>query len=230
MIDDTKNLDVDVRPSRIKLSSEIDDILKHQVVRAHAERWSHNLRFLTFDESGPRCDDTVSTVSQDPDNSIEEICADSESVSGQCQRCELRTPVPSGHRCESHIRVDRREHDREEALKEYANPCVHVRELTCSHCKHIPLFPNHGVVTTFKIRRIDPAAWTQCRHFVAISYCWAAQKIGPDESPRPTYTVIEEDGISRDMRASSATIDRAVDFARQNGFRMIWIDQVCGVD
>jgi hypothetical protein len=37
---------------------------------------------------------------------------------------------------------------------------------------------------------------------------------------------VEEDGTSRDMRASNSTIDRVVDFARENGFRMIWIDQV----
>jgi hypothetical protein len=112
------------------------------------------------------------------------------------------------------------------ALREYANPCVHVCELTCDYCKHIPLFPNQGAITTFKIRRIDPKAWTRCRHFVAISYCWAAQTAGTEENPKVPYKVVEEDGSVRDMRASSSTIDRVVEFARQNGFRMIWIDQV----
>jgi len=39
--------------------------------------------------------------------------------------------------------------------------------------------------------------------------------------------VVEEDGSVREMRASKHTIDRAVAFAAQNGYRMIWIDQEC---
>jgi hypothetical protein len=225
MIDDTKHLEDGIRAPYINLSSEIDEILKYEVVRAHAERWSHNLRFLTFDDSGLSRDGNELVKSPKPDDDIEEIGSNPNPIIGQCQRCELRTPVPSGHQCESHFRV-KPDNKRERALQEYANPCVHVCELSCAYCKHIPLFPNQGTVTTFKICRIDPKAWTRCRHFVAISYCWSAQKLESDGSPRTPYQVIEEDGKPRDMRASSSTIDRAVDFARQNGFRMIWIDQV----
>ena len=225
MIDDTKHLENGIKASSINLSSNIDEILKYQVVRAHAERWSHDLRFLTFDDSGLSHDEQEPIKSQEPDDEIEEIRSTPDPIIGQCQRCELRTPVPSGHQCESHFRV-KPDNKRERALREYANPCVHVCELACAHCQHIPLFPNQGTVTTFKIRRIDPKAWTRCRHFVAISYCWSAQKLEPDDSPKARYQVIEEDGKPRNMRANSSIIDRAVDFARQNGFRMIWIDQV----
>ncbi|RDW71004.1 hypothetical protein BP6252_07567 [Coleophoma cylindrospora] len=41
------------------------------------------------------------------------------------------------------------------------------------------------------------------------------------------YDVIEEDGSTRKVRAPKDVIDRAVDFAAQNGYRMIWIDQEC---
>jgi hypothetical protein len=228
MLDDTKHLEGGRTPFRLNLCSEIGQILTHQIVRARAERWSHDLRFLTFDDNGARCKEQGLIVPDEYDDAVEEIRPSPAPIIGQCQRCELRVPVPSGHQCGSHLgpHLDQR---REKALQEYANPCVHVCELTCNECRHIPLFPNHGPVTTFKMRRIDPDAWTRCRHFVAVSYCWAAQTSGPDEVLKAPYVVIEEDGKPRNMRASTATIDRAVDFARQNGFRMIWIDQVCSV-
>ncbi|KAH6642223.1 heterokaryon incompatibility protein-domain-containing protein [Boeremia exigua] len=227
MLDDTKKLDNGIKASRINLSHEIDEILKHQVVRAHAERWSHDLRFLTFDDSGGFCDEKGFIPSDKPDETSEGTRSIPASITGQCQKCELRTPVPSGHRCTSHFQGTHNNEERDKALKAYTNPCVHICELTCAHCSHIPLFPNNGTITSFKIRRIDPKAWTQCRHFVALSYCWAAEGTEFGGSPKAPYTVIEEDGRLRNMRASSATIDRAVDFARQNGFRMIWIDQEC---
>ncbi|KZL86141.1 hypothetical protein CI238_09115, partial [Colletotrichum incanum] len=46
----------------------------------------------------------------------------------------------------------------------------------------------------------------------------------PNDEP---YEVVEEDGTVRKVRASRNTIDRVVAFARENGFRMIWIDQEC---
>jgi hypothetical protein len=226
MIDDTKHLEDGIKISHTNLSSEIDQIMSHRVARVHAERWSHDLRFLTFDDTEIHGNPTELIESHESKDDVEEVPRILDSITGQCQRCELRIPVPSGHRCESHSRLGSRDDKREVALREYANPCVHVCELTCDYCKHIPLFPNQGTITTFKIRRIDPKAWTRCRHFVAVSYCWAAQTAGTEGTPKAPYKVVEEDGSVRDMRASSSTIDRVVEFARQNGFRMIWIDQV----
>lgn len=232
MIDDTKQLLGGTQASQTILSSEVDQILKYRVVRDHAVKWSRNLRFLTFDDSDVQSQKVAFDGSEEIEEDIEEIPSGDAGISGQCKRCELRTPVPSGHQCEAHVQFqfgtesyEKHNKTREQALREYSNPCVHVCELTCQSCQHIPLFPNEGAVSTFKIRRVDPNAW-HCRHFVAVSYCWAAQPLETNNSSSLPYKVIEEDGSVRDMRASKTTIDRVVDFARENGFRMIWIDQV----
>lgn len=224
MIDDTKHLPDGTKVSHTGLASQIDNILEHRIVREHAVQWSHNLRFLTFDDVISHHDGTTQETSEENEDEIEELPNRTLHIEGQCQRCELQVPVPSGHMCESHIPFSRDDGVRERSLRKYDNPCVHVCEHTCDSCKHVPLFPNHGTVSTFQIRRLDPGAWAHCRHFIAISYCWAAQSI--EDTIVPHYKVVEEDGTVRDMRASNSTIDRVVDFARQNGFRMIWIDQV----
>ena len=215
MIDDTKFLEKGINTSRTNLFTGNDEILKYQVVRAHAEHWSHDLRFLTFDDPELSRDDIDPAQSKDIEEDVEEIRS-SHPITGQCQRCE---PRHSGHAFESDFSVKSKD-------KEQVENCVHVAKLACSFCEQIPLFPNQGCITNFRIRRIDPKAWAVCRHFVAVSYCWTAQDSGVDGHPEAPYKVIEEDGSIRDTRASNSTINRVVDFARQNGYRMIWIDQV----
>lgn len=194
--------------------------MNNTVTREHAARWARSLRFLTFDE-----DDT-----QDA-SSIGTGLDQERSIRGQCQRCENRLPVPSGHICERHrFKTDDIE-NREEELRKYSNPCVHFRELSCQECLHVPNFPNRGTITKFRIRRLtapDSESLPLCTHFVAVSYCWASQSAGSDvlAAADEPYSVVEEDGRMRPVRAQKVTIDRAVNFARENGFRMIWIDQV----
>ena len=99
----------------------------------------------------------------------------------------------------------------------------------------IPLYPNRGRVTKFRIRRLKPKGTKQselgiCTHFVAVPYCWptpSAQNSGETKRDGEQYQVLEEDMKTvRSIRAPKDTIDRAVSFATQNGFQMIWIDQV----
>ena len=55
-----------------------------------------------------------------------------------------------------------------------------------------------------------------------MSYCWPnedAQTKGNSEDP--PYLVLEEDLTIRPIRGPKDIIDRAVDFAVQNGFRMV---------
>ena len=71
-----------------------------------------------------------------------------------------------------------------------------------------------------------------CDHFVAVSYCYSAQPGFGDDGDNDVqgedhlYSIVEEDGSTRQARAPRAVIDRAVAFAAQNGYRMVWIDQV----
>ncbi|KAI0837772.1 heterokaryon incompatibility protein-domain-containing protein [Hypoxylon sp. FL0890] len=226
MIDDTREIPdsghgpASSRPQFHPSRDEVAKILESSTIRHHASRWASNLRFLTFDDS---CEDdfdsncTTLTTSQNEETPLR----------GQCQPCARRVPIPSGHMCESHTINRTRIPDRETELHKYADPCVHVREHSCDDCQHIPLFPNELKVTKFRIRRVYPLnveKAAHCTDFVAVSYCWSSEK--NDDKTIP-YKVIEEDGRVRDSRASNATIDRVVAFARENGFRMIWIDQEC---
>ncbi|KAK2603282.1 hypothetical protein N8I77_009750 [Diaporthe amygdali] len=114
---------------------------------------------------------------------------------------------------------------REGELLKYSDPCVHVNENSCHFCQHIPLFPNRGKLTRFRIRRVFPPNFkgsAHCDHFVAVSYCWSSENNTESEP----YKVVEEDGTVRNVRAQNSTIDRVVAYARENGFRMIWIDQI----
>jgi hypothetical protein len=214
--------DISVQPeshsSHFELRRYADLISSHQTDRRRSLRWARNLRFLTFD---------------DVDN--EKLAEQSRPLTGQCQRChEGVLPVP-GHVCAAHHFLDPRSSHariRERELRSFPNPCVHVKEASCPDCSHFPLFPNDYQPTRFRVRRLrlkdaKPSDLSTCNHFVAVSYCWSSsgQGSGAAGSAEP-YQVIEENGIERRARASKDIIDRAVNFARQNGLRMIWIDQV----
>lgn len=220
MIDDTR--EVQSRPS-FYLSQNINDILKRPVMREHAARWANNLRFLTFDDDS----DDKSHCSIDSGPKVENAEKNElESLRGQCQPCERRVPAPSGHICQGHLSNRNGSGDREAHFVAHANPCVHVHERTCEDCKAVPLFPNEGKVTKFRIRRLyanGDERPQRCTHFVAVSYCWSSTETGQRTDQ---YEIVEEDGRTRKARAPNATIDRIVAFARENGFRMIWIDQV----
>ena len=138
--------------------------------------------------------------------------------------------------CATHAQLRKREiSEYEEQATEYDDPCIHVRDAACEECMHLPLFPNSGKATKVRIRRLKPKGIQQsklgmCAHFVAVSYCWSssnAEKLDVSDVDGEQYEVIEEDMKTvRATRAPKDTIDRAVSFAAQNGFRMIWIDQV----
>ena len=224
MIDDTR--DSQTGSARFDFSPNIDDILKHQTHRTKAARWARNPRFLTFggDES--------STDTEIPEGSNQT----KRLHRGQCTRCELRVPPPAGHICATHIPMKERDISAyEKEAREYSNPCIHVQDASCKECMDIPLFPNHGSTTQFRIRRLKPKGTKQCdlgncKHFLAVSYCWSsssAQKSRDLNSDDERYQVLEEDMKTvRPIRAPKDTIDRAVRFAAENGLRMIWIDQV----
>ena len=218
MRDDTKGNEADMHS--LEFSSNMDAILEHRIHRKRAAQWARNLRFLTFDNG------EIDLGVENPKN----FCQ------GQCTRCQLRIPPLAGHICSTHAsghRPNVKSH--EKRLKEYADPCVHVKEASCKDCLHIPLFPSHGKITRFRIRRLKPkntkpSGLSSCCHFVAVSYCWSrqsAEKVAETKSDDELYQVLEENlKTVRPIRAPKDTIDRAVSFAAQNGIRMIWIDQV----
>ena len=85
----------------------------------------------------------------------------------------------------------------------------------------LPLLPNRGRATEFRIRRLKPKDTKQsefgfCNHFVAVSYCWpssSAQRSGEPKRDGEQYQVLEGDMKTVcPIRAPKDTIDR-VSFA-----------------
>ena len=223
MRDDTRA--AEAKSGGFKFSTSIDGILQHRFQRTWAAQWARNLRFLTF--------------AGDEENADIQSPQRSQSTKGlhlgRCTRCELRIPSPAGHICSIHGHVSKDIEAQERRVKDYDNPCIHVEDASCEECMEIPPFPNHGRTTKFRIRRLKPkgsmqSELGQCTHYVAVSYCWSSsvtEKPGAPNTDGEKYQVIEEDTETvRPIRAPRDVIDRAVSFARQNGFRMIWIDQV----
>jgi len=209
-----------------ELKRHVDTILQHKSSRAYAEQWVKNLRFLTYDDS-EMVERANSTELRDH--------ADSQLIE-QCLPCEHKLPLaPLPHQgqtiprtAKSRASMQRRNRE----AQKYDNACVHVQKVSCSDCRHIPLFPNQGLVKKFRIRRlrpidVRPQDLPVCCHFVAISYCWSSSEYSEDKLDG-SYSVIEEDGQKRSARAPRSVLNRAVEFARHNGVRMIWIDQVSG--
>lgn len=207
--------------SRPCLATNVKEILKSGVPRVQTARWANSLRFLTFDDG----DDSKASMGASP--ITEHESSQPIALMGQCRPCEERLPLPSGHACsiKSTWSFAQGIKDREAELAKYDNPCMHVLERSCEKCHSIPLFPNHEPVTRFRVRRLNilDGENNNCVHFVAVSYCWSSDDRTQLGEP---YKVTDEDGNVRGARAPNATIDRAVAFARENGFRMIWIDQV----
>lgn len=241
MIDDTRPVEAGAKSHPpFCLAQNVGSIMKHTMTRAHANRWSRSLRFLTVDvdDDNSQYRSQIAATPSDCNNATEEANTTDESeelfrVTGQCLPCEKRLPPSSGHFCEGHIPQNFKKissEDREAELYKFTDPCVHVQEHTCDECQHIPLFPNQEQVTKFRIRRLLPIGsdkLPECCHFVSVSYCWTSQGDSSSHQDEEPYLVREEDGTVRPMRAQRATIDRVVSFARENGFRMIWIDQEC---
>ncbi|KAK0619669.1 heterokaryon incompatibility protein-domain-containing protein [Immersiella caudata] len=227
MIDDTRE-DPVCRVTPAQLASSIDKISKHTTSRHLAQSWARRLRFLTFDDDA--ASEIVPTVSHEKRL--------------LCGGCESGQRIPPGHHCYSHEQSLRTANLESETIAATANACRHITHLACSYCRTIPLFPTRKKATRFRIRRVvqkdadmgmgtfDPKSYREfpCGHFVAVSYCWSSQPPASDSDgdvDAGPYMVVEEDGSVREARASKHTIDRAVAFAAQNGYRMIWIDQEC---
>ena len=206
-----------------QFSTSIDEILQHRFQRPSAARWARNLRFFTYAGN-----------ENDADVQMPEVFDPSKNQRlGQCTRCELRVPPPAGHICAIHAKPQRDIKAYERRTRDYSNPCIHVENASCEECMQIPLFPTRYRASKFRIRRLKPkdtrpSRLGNCTHYLAVSYCWSnAQRSGESNPGSEKYQVLEEDMRTvRPIRAPMDVIDRAVDFAAQNGIRMIWIDQV----
>lgn len=136
--------------------------------------------------------------------------------------------------CDHCIKSGKHCHDRAHVLEkipvfEYGD-CVHVNARSCKDCENIPIFPSEGEVTKFRIVQLaEGDLFSSCDHFIAVSYCWPPPEYDNDgimTQHQGRYDVTEQSGRVRKNRAPEDVIDRAVQFAVQNGIRLVWIDQV----
>lgn len=97
---------------------------------------------------------------------------------------------------------------------------------SCHKCQKFSTFPPRQKSKTFSIVR-----GIECSHYVAISYCWPKDEVGEPIEHIPKYRVRTRDQqgklIARGNRAPNDVIDRAVEFAKSQGIRLIWLDKEC---
>ena len=81
-----------------------------------------------------------------------------------------------------------------------------------------------------KLRLTSPGALAGCKHYVAISYCWRQLEVMDEPSiysEAPSrYTIYTANGV-RNSQAPATLIHRAIRYAANYSFRLIWIDQEC---
>ncbi|KXH34177.1 hypothetical protein CSIM01_07179 [Colletotrichum simmondsii] len=110
----------------------------------------------------------------------------------------------------------------------------------CRICSKLPTFPHDKKTRNFRLfKPADefphfatqrPSSVDVCVHYVAVSYCWPEETKDEDGNTVPPITeskVRDPNGKPRPARALDDVLDRAVDFAKFFGLRMIWIDQEC---
>ena len=243
MIDDTRDNASVLNDDPQTFLAEVTDLFQLRSDRNYAYNWSRDLKLLTLDDvehSGPiddvqhstRCAQCVASGEEiDPTKPIKDktqvwmcnACREGPYFLGgryHCSTCDggdydlCARCVSKGVHCE----------DSTHKLLYSPLVCQHMAAHSCSSCMYMPLFPEKATIKEFKIVKQSDLlrAKTQCTHFVAVSYCWPHD----EGTANPQYRVRDENGNTRPNRAPNSVLDRAVAFARENGMRFIWIDQV----
>lgn len=168
--------------------------------RDQASQWSRHLRFLTFDAK------TCLAKSKPRRKRLVQFF----SKSILRRRRPLRFFSKSTPRKKRPLR--------KKAEYEDVDPC-------CHHCIKFPEFPRF--TQREKVRNFyltEPGELGDCSHYAAISYRWASRAEYEEDTK---YSVRTGANGTRDSKAPSYVIDRAVRAAAEYGIRLIWIDQEC---
>ena len=99
-------------------------------------------------------------------------------------------------------------------------PMIGIPSRSACCCRQKPCFPVEGL-SELQITTKDPPEMADCKHYVAISYCWKSQ-----EGETPKYLVQTAKG-QRPNEAPSVILSRAVAFAAYHNLGLVWIDQEC---
>jgi hypothetical protein len=236
-------------------AAEVIDLIQLRSDRDDAYIWARDLKLLAFDEDIDHADATTPyrlaqcgrctsprTESTDSEGASTQPTWGCDTCRGlyrlqerfHCRFCNdgdydlCRRCVAQGAACP----------DPGHTLSYSPEICEHLLARSCRPCQFVPPFPSAGPVESFRVIRQsslpkrkedsdDPLE--QCTHFVAVSYCWPhedgrlAQR---QDACQGRYTVRDVDSRGRPNRAPEWVLDRAVAFARERGFRLLWIDQV----
>ncbi|KAK3352871.1 heterokaryon incompatibility protein-domain-containing protein [Lasiosphaeria hispida] len=251
MIDDTRDSESQAEGAdEGGLIGQVLELVGLRTDRNDAYKWVGDLKLLAFDDidfksaSQPQLDQPMSCAQCRLQGNLPPLEGTNEARAGtteqplwacdnctqpfrlaerlHCSECnggdyDLCSPcVASGAHC----------NDTSHRLTRVGTICEHLIRNSCSRCILTPTFPATGTVSSFRIVRQSSlrSIGEECTHFVAVSYCWPAE---PSRQSRSQYTVRDADGKVRANRAPEEILDRAVAFARESGFRFVWIDQEC---
>lgn len=241
MIDDTRDINGSVENVlQGDLWAEVLDLTQLRTDRNDAYKWSKDLKLLAFDDTdvAPQSQqaggcvgcskltraEREATAKMDQPIWICDGCATDQRLQERfhCNICEggnydiCSSCVAKGALCK----------DASHKLSYVGAICEHLVDNSCQRCMLTPPFPASGTVQNFRLIHQSwlPHPERICTQFVAVSYCWPANK---EDQSQGRYTVRDVNGKTRRNRAPEKIIDRAVGFARQSGYRFIWIDQVC---
>jgi len=220
MIDDTRepNGETD-HGDDANFTAEVLQLVQLRTDRNDAYTWSKNLKLLALDDhDGPVAElPTHHPRSRDRPSWLCDRCGTGDSSERHhcvvcnngnydlCSLCRELGCLDSSH-----------------TLYPVEPTFSHAR--SCASCIALPPFQQR--TNSFRIVQQSslPASPSgECTHFVAVSYCWPQQI---EDQSQGRYTVRDINGTVRPNRAPEKILDRAVAFAREAGFRFIWIDQV----
>lgn len=223
------------------------ELSAYRVDRQKAALWAHrDIKFLVYDDTSLQQN---GYDSDDEEGMVEYAMMISEGVAPEEGSPRLRSSPRLGGEAEevgsAFVKIPRDEEnegssqDEENEGSSQDEEELYYEPKHCEFCLSMPEFPHSWKPRKFRLVRpeqvTDPQSDSQmgsrvCCHYAAVSYCWPVPE--KDEHGEPimipsTYQVRDLDGTVRLSRAQDNVLDRAVEFARLAGMRMIWIDQEC---
>lgn len=254
-VDDEMGMDYDLDGSFPPLGPEafeqIKELYKLNMYRGRYETWAfRDIKFLVYDDSDEvqQPQESLSTSIGNP----ETYDSDDEDSKLKCAMKLSLEDAGTGHEqldTEPTLLSDSRRALKRPATEAGPSKAAKQRYLgqqpensdgkqaPCEVCSLLPEFPHDQKPRKLRLLRfrdlLDPKKQPPprlCSHYISLSYCWPSRpkdSKGKYISVEGTYEIRELDGSIRRNRALDKVLDRAVDFVKTCGLRMIWIDQEC---
>ncbi|KKY15876.1 putative heterokaryon incompatibility [Phaeomoniella chlamydospora] len=255
--DSQVSLDLNAETYGPGIALQMSHISQYRITRSNAYAWAQELTFIVYDdEVDQKLEEQCRSKVTDDSPSTSFVDKDGEDLQAAIKMClmnDLDTPPQSdeqdineaGFRAINDASGSMLSHHEKDPKLDTGggliatSPVVDVIQPSSTPSRAtsvqndgepstaesiVPEFPP-GQPKKFKLIR------SRSDDFLAVSYCWPKDHLGnPSYAPR-TYSFrrMNEFGNYEEAVCTphDEAVDRAVQFARENGIRMIWIDQVC---